>query len=70
MGRVSLAISYLDGKLHREHTLPQRVSGRNGFGSKADSHVCFDDFAVAPADRSAMPVNRPREREGQSANGR
>jgi len=41
---------YLDGKLYLEHVLPQPVSGRIGLWSKADSHVYFDDFTVAPAD--------------------
>jgi hypothetical protein len=41
---------YLDGKRYLEHTLPEPVSGRIGLWSKADSHVYFDAFTVAPAD--------------------
>ncbi len=40
---------WLDGKRYLEHTLPAPVSGRIGLWSKADSHVYFDDFTVAPA---------------------
>jgi hypothetical protein len=40
---------WLDGKLYLEHTLAEPVSGRIGLWSKADSHVYFDDFSVAPA---------------------
>ena len=39
---------YLDGKLYLEHVLAEPVSGRIGLWSKADSHMYFDDFAVAP----------------------
>ena len=42
--------AYLDGKLYLEHALPEPVSGRIGLWSKADSHMYFDDFTVAPAD--------------------
>jgi hypothetical protein len=41
---------YLDGKLYLEHVLPERVSGRIGLWSKADSHMYFDDYTVTPAD--------------------
>jgi len=41
---------YLDGKLYLEHTLPEPVTGRIGLWSKADSHVYFDAYTVAPAD--------------------
>jgi hypothetical protein len=41
---------YLDGKLYLEHTLSDAISGRVGLWSKADSHVYFDDYRVAPAD--------------------
>jgi hypothetical protein len=41
---------YLDGKRYLEHTLPERVSGRIGVWSKADSHMYFDDYTVTPAD--------------------
>ena len=41
---------YLNNKLYLEHTLPQRVSGRIGLWSKADSHMYFDDYTVTPAD--------------------
>ncbi|MFZ2142910.1 MAG: hypothetical protein WAV78_39240 [Xanthobacteraceae bacterium] len=41
---------YLDGKLYLEHVLPQPVTGRIGLWSKADSHMYFDDYTVAPAD--------------------
>ncbi|MFX9912084.1 family 16 glycoside hydrolase, partial [Acinetobacter baumannii] len=41
---------YLNGKLYLEYVLPQPVSGRVGLWSKADSHVYFDNFTVAPAD--------------------
>ena len=41
---------YLDGKRYLEHTLPERVSGRIGLWSKADSHMYFDDYTVTPAD--------------------
>ena len=41
---------YLDGKLYLEHTLPEPVTGRIGLWSKADSHVYFDAYNVAPAD--------------------
>ena len=40
---------WLDGKLYLEHTLPEPVSGRIGLWSKADSHVYFDAYTVAPA---------------------
>src|SRR5215213_2933738 len=41
---------YLDGKLYLEDTLAQPVSGRVGLWSKADSHMHFSDYTVAPAD--------------------
>jgi len=41
---------YLDGKLYLEHTLAEPVTGRIGLWSKADSHVYFDAYDVAPAD--------------------
>ena len=41
---------YLDGKLYLEQTLPEPVTGRIGLWSKADSHVYFDAYDVAPAD--------------------
>jgi hypothetical protein len=41
---------YLDGKLYLEHVLPEPVAGRIGLWSKADSHMYFDDFTVAPSD--------------------
>src|SRR5215471_329475 len=40
---------YLDGKLYLEHVLAEPVSGRIGLWSKADSHMYFDSFTVAPA---------------------
>jgi hypothetical protein len=40
----------LDGKRYLEHVLPEPVTGRIGLWSKADSHMYFDDYAVAPAD--------------------
>jgi hypothetical protein len=40
---------WLDGKRYLEHTLPEPVSGRIGLWSKADSHVYFADYTVAPA---------------------
>src|SRR5438874_1748524 len=42
--------AFLDGKPYLEHLLPERVSGRVGLWSKADSHVYFDDYTVTPAD--------------------
>lgn len=42
--------AYLDGKLYLEDQLPEPVSGRVGLWSKADSHMYFDDFTVAPTD--------------------
>jgi hypothetical protein len=41
---------YLNGTLYLEHVLPEPVSGKVGLWSKADSHVYFDDYLVAPAD--------------------
>src|SRR5215207_10005825 len=41
---------YLNGKLHLEHTLAERVSGRVGLWSKADSYVRFDGFTVSPSE--------------------
>jgi hypothetical protein len=41
---------YLDGKLYLEHILPEPVAGRIGLWSKADSHMYFDNYTVAPAD--------------------
>jgi hypothetical protein len=41
---------FLDGKPYLEHVLPERVSGRIGLWSKADSHMYFDDYTVTPAD--------------------
>jgi hypothetical protein len=42
--------AYLDGKPYLEHVLSEPVSGRIGLWSKADSHVYFDDYTVAPGD--------------------
>ena len=41
---------YLDGKLYLEHTLAESITGRVGLWSKADSHVYFADYTVAPSD--------------------
>jgi hypothetical protein len=40
---------FLDGKLYLEHTFSERVSGRIGLWSKADSYVYFNDYTVNPA---------------------
>ena len=42
--------AYLDGKLYLEHVLPERVSGRIGLWSKADSHMYFADYAATAAE--------------------
>ena len=41
---------YLDGKIYLEHTLAESITGRVGLWSKADSHVYFADYTVAPSD--------------------
>ena len=48
--KTSKVEAFLDCKPYLEHLLPERVSGRVGLWSKADSHVYFDDYTVTPAD--------------------